>query len=256
MNPVLPILLGINALSGIFSNRAGKYSQQQNFDEYSTGTSQGNTSNFNQSSPIYDPAAWDFRNELMARILGRGQLSDPRTAAAALTTSNVQNLNNTAALQRQVLENLMRQRGLGYSPMGATMLGNFDTSRVAQAANLYNQQPLLQRQFEQENENILNARQQLGQQLFSMIPYSQQNEGFQNIWQQQDGRRWGTSQGVNTNPANKLGGLFSSLGNNLAYLYGRGTFDSPNLFQSLPSNRQIPYGTSTLPAWMPKLNVP
>jgi hypothetical protein len=221
-------LPALGALGGLFSNRKGvsEQTQNQSFNNTTNFTNQGNTTGYGRSTPTYDPAAWNFRNELMGRVLNRPQLADPRAAAASMTTQNIQGLNQQSDLQRKAVEAMMRQRGLSYSPMGGTMMGNFDANRIQQATGYLNQQPLLERQFEQENETMMNNRQQLGQQLFSMIPYSQENENFQNTWGTGNQNQYGTSnmKGTSTSPANKLGGMFSGFANTLAGLYGNGAF--------------------------------
>lgn len=246
-------LPALGALGGLFSNRGGTQRQQQNqsFNNTTNFTNQGNTTGYGRSTPTYDPAAWDFRNELMGRVLNRPQLQDPRAAAASMTTQNIQGLNTQADLQRKVMENMMRQRGLSYSPMGATMLGNFDAGRVQQAVGHLNNQPLLARQFEQENENLMNNRQQLAQQLFSMIPYSQENEQFQNTFGSGYQNQYGTSQSQSQvqMPGNMLGGTFGNLGTTLAGLYGRGAFgnmgnsgvNNPRVIQPLPVSNRNPF---------------
>jgi hypothetical protein len=221
-------IAGLGALSGLLSNRKNTQTQQQNqsFNNTTNFTNQGNTTGYGRSTPTYDPAAWNFRNELMGRVLNRPQLQDPRAAAASMTTQNIQGLNTQSDLQRKVVENMMRQRGLSYSPMGGTMLGNFDANRVQQAVGHMNNEPLLARQFEQENETLMNNRQQLAQQLFSMIPYSQENEQFQNTFGSGYQNQYGTSQsqGTTTSPGNMMGGMLGNLGISLAGLYGRGAF--------------------------------
>ena len=218
------IISGISALGGLFGNRRSQQQQFQRSNQRNEFTNQGNATNYNRTTPTYDPAAWDFRNELMGRALNRSPLLDPRSAAASVTTNQLQNLNNQSALQRRVVDNMMRQRGLSHSPMGGAMLGNFDSGRVAQGVNILNQQPILERQFFQENENMENARQQLAQQLFNMIPYSQEGEGFQNTWNTGVQTGESQSQGTSTIPGNMLGGGISSLATTLAGLYGAGAF--------------------------------
>lgn len=248
MDPAtIALIAGIasSALGGLFSNRKGVTNQTQNIDNWADTWNKLNQTNFNMASPEYDPAAWNFRNELMARVLSRLNLMDPNVAAESVTTQNVQGINSAAELQRKALESLMRQRGLSFSPMGASMLGMFDANRISQVANTFNQRPLLARQFQQENENMLNARQQLAQQLFGMIPYASKSEGFSNQFGEGRQHNYGTVAGSTTSPGNMLGGLFTGIGGPLAY-YGI-LNQGPSTGNSNPGNVNSNYKLPTLP---------
>lgn len=263
----IPLIgMGLSALGGIFGNRKQTQEQRTNQNTYNTGSflRQGTNTNYNKQTPFYDQPTLDYRNNLMGfnqNRLGQ-QLLNPQAAANAITTQNVRGLNNQANLQNRVLSNTMRQRGLQYSPMGGTMMANAEMGRVGQAFDYMNQNPLLARQFQQEDENLMNNRLQLAQQLFGMIPKGAENEGFTNTadWGQdeQKGTMQNYTQG--TQPGNMTGGGITSLADMLGFLYGRGAFGgSGKTGNSLPGfqNWQLPnvyqypgVPQQQLPSWL------
>lgn len=208
---VVPAIMGgLGALSGLFGNR--KKQQEQ----YQKQTGSFNETSSSTTTPTYDPQALDFRNFLMGNAQNRLRvpMSDPRQLAANVTNEGVQNVNNIGRLQQTMLENTLRQRGLSNSNMGASAIANFDANRMMQIGGLLNQQPMLSRQFAQENDNLLNQRQQLAQNLFNMIPYGQSMTGNRSGTNEQ------ITQGTVTQPGNMLGGALGGLFQGIAPFLG------------------------------------
>lgn len=259
MDPVSIGLLGASLLGGLFGNRKQKQESYTNQNTLNTGSflRQGSNTNYNKQTPFYDQPTLDYRNNLMGfnqNRLGQ-QLLNPQTAANAITTQNIRNLNNQGALQNRVIANNMRQRGLQYSPMGGTMMANADVGRVGQAFDYLNQTPLLARQFEQENENLMNNRLQLAQQLFGMIPKGAENEGFANTadWGQDEQKGTMQSYTQGTQPGNMVAGGITSLADMLGFLYGRGAFGKSNALPGF-QNWQLPNGYTPNTYQFPNVN--
>ena len=233
------ILAGVG---GALSNRGGTQNQNQTSttNQNTNFTNQGNNTYYGQNRASYaDPASAQYNQALLQNAYSRmGQgVVDPGQFARSTATQNIQGLNAQGELQRKVVENVMRQRGLAYSPMGATMQGNLEAGRVAQGVGYINQIPQLERQAMMENEQILNNRQSLLQQLLGLQLQNQENEGFQNTWNTGQQQQQGTTTGnVQTQiPGNMLGGALASLGQYYGNIAGYNNFRPENKFQ-LPSN--------------------
>ena len=238
---VAPIIAGVGGALGNKSQTTTQQ-QQQNQNSTTSGTNQGNNTYYNQTRQGYsDPMSGQYNAQALQQAMARVNqgVVDPRQYAESQVTGNIQNLNNQAALQRKVIENVMRQKGLAYSPMGGTMLANADANRVQQGIGYANQLPQLERQAALENETIQNQRQQLLQSLLGQQLTNQEREGFENTWNSNNSTTTGQSNmtGSNTTPSNMMAGGFQSLATMLANLYGRGAFGGG----SGGSGQGIPY---------------
>lgn len=269
MDPLTIALIGSSLLSGWLGNRKRTTTSkvQNTSHQRSSSFNQGTQASYNKSMPVYDQNTLNLRDNLIQQVTDRMRqpVADPRLAAQAMTTQNIRGLNQQGGLQNQAIANAMRQRGLFYSPAMGSAMANAEAGRVKSAFDFINNEPLLQRQLEQENEATLNNRQQLAQQLFGMIPKGTENEGFVNTANVGTDENWGesTSIGENTDPGNQLGGMFGSLAGALGFIMGQkngGIMNSnaapiqpintqynpmvPNVYR--PSN-QVPQ--QTLPSW-------
>lgn len=252
--------LALTGLGGLFGN---KNKQTQTTNSTSTNqsnfTNQGNNTYYGQNRASYaNPLSQDFNYNLLNYAnnrLGQGVV-DPQRYAQGITTQNIQNINNQELLQRKVMDNVMRQRGLQYSPMGATLGANAAANATMQKFQQINNVPALERQTMMENENLLNNRQQLAQALLNAQLVNQENEGFQNTWQS------GNQSGTQTQQSNStmtggngggLGGMFQAMAPMAAYygaygwnpINGGGNGINQNLY--LP-NRNV--GQTALPSYM------
>ena len=229
------ILPAIMAGAGILSNIFGNKKKEQTATTNQTTTSNNQFSN--TSNPVYDALAQQYRDSLIGDFMGANRklnFQDPNALAQTLVTQRLQGLNRQSDLTRSNLNTNLAARGLGNSPMAAYAMTNFDNNRIMQGSNLLNQAPLLERQFQMENQNAQNQRDQLGLSLMNMIPYGTSQSGTSSGTQ--------TTQGTTTQtqPGNMLGGLFGGLAQGIGFLGNSGVFPKTGTW-SWPSASAQPY---------------
>ena len=197
---VIPaITAGVGLVRGLFGNK-NKQQQQSQTTYNITDRNQGSV------TPTYDPFAGEFRNQLIQNASNRSlqPLANPNQLAQTVANQQLQTLGQTGTAQTNLLNSVLRSRGLNNSPMAASALAQQGAGRITESGNILNSIPLLQRQFAQENEGVLNQRQQLAQSLFNMIPYGQYTD--------MTSTRTGDTKTLGTATSTQGGGLGGALG--------------------------------------------
>jgi hypothetical protein len=230
----IPVMLGAAALQGVLGNRQQKQQQTSRQNSQSNSNFANYSNNFsNQSSRTeYDPALLGLRGNLISQAneyMKPASGVSPNSWAQSVVQQGVSGINSQAALRQRVLQNALRQRGLGSSVAGAYGAAQGEGDRVSNLINNSNQLPILQRQAELEDSQRQNQRQQLANQIFSMIPKDTYQEGWQGGSQWGGSETKGTQEGMSesTIPGNPTAGGFSSLASMLASMFGSGIFGDP-----------------------------
>lgn len=227
----IPVMLGAAALQGALGNRQQKQQQTSRQNSQSNSNFANYSNNFNNQSQRteYDPALLGLRGNLISRanqFMGPLGGISPNSWAQSVVQQGVSGINSQAALRQRIMQNALRQRGLGYSAAGAYAGAQGESDRISNLINNSNQLPILQRQAEMEDFNRENQRQQLANQIFQMIPKDTYQEGWSGGSQWGNQETKGTQEGFSENiiPGNPMAGGFSSLASMLAKLIGAGAF--------------------------------
>ncbi|MEX5491491.1 hypothetical protein ABFV43_22125, partial [Pseudomonas fulva] len=64
-------------------------------------------------------------------------------------TNGINTINNNSSLQNQVTQNILSARGLNFSPIAATQMGQNEADRFGKISTFENQLPLEAAKFEQ-----------------------------------------------------------------------------------------------------------
>lgn len=216
--PFIPaILAGIGALGGVLGNRSKTATQQQQQNFNQSGNQYQSFSGTGTQTPSYDPLGENLRQVLAQMYLGRA--SSGPDFMRNYESAGLEDINRGAESGRAILNKILAERGLSYSPAAATALGRVEENRIGRGIAFRNQLPLVQDELERERLTDLSG-------FFSRLPFgtSTTSTGTSTGVSSTGGTSSGT--GASTDPGNLLGGLTGGLGNMLAFLYGQGAFDN------------------------------
>ncbi len=193
------LIAGVSALAGGLGNKDKKINTTS--DSHTDSTIDSNT------QPVYDSEQIRLKNELENQYLAR--LGTGQDEADAVTRGSLYNINDQYGLAAKTAENFSRARGIGRTTAGTVPVASVFAGRAGDAARVQNQNPLLRRQFDQENLGNLAS-------FFSRLPVGS------HTWGTQQQTTHGTQQ--TTQPGNPWGGAIGGLAGTLAGLYGEGAF--------------------------------
>lgn len=212
MFPFIPAaMMGISALSGLFGNKGQTQKSTQNTQTNNQSSFANANSTQSSSAPIIDPRSQSLLSGIQDKYMGLMN-NDPNMSG--YTAAGIQGINRNSDLQRQNTMENMAQRGQT-GPMVGSALNANDAQRFQQVNQFQQSVPLMARQLQQDT-----LDRAMG--VFKGTPQGQYNEGFNTNegWGQDFGNS--ASQGTNTLPGNKAGGMLGNLGNMMAFLYGQG----------------------------------
>lgn len=220
-------ITGLSALAGLFGNRAQKQTSTEDYwkelydwiSKVTQGTTSRQAETLGGETPTYDPYQAEMRDQILR------MLSDRATGATDLsgyTGQGLRTINDAAALKQKALNSILASRGLSYSPVAASAMGNLESSRVGEAVNFMNQLPLLQRQLQGEDLDRLSK-------FWAALPYGKATKSnvneFGQTWEASDTTHRGTEGGqttrVGNTSGNRLGGFLTGLGSGLASTWGQ-----------------------------------
>ena len=216
--PWLPIVLGMQALSGILGGR--KAARTGTTDITTTGTETSGvtgreTQTFDLSTlPQLMPEIQKLISPLSSILMQR--LTSP-IDLAGYTGAGIKNINQAAEARTKALNQVLASRGLTYSPTAGVANIAAESGRLSDISNFVSQLPMLQRQMQGEDiNNLLN--------LIRAVPVGERKTGTQiddiirNITSTSMGRRYG----VGVEPGSVLAEGVSVPSSLLAALYGLG----------------------------------
>jgi hypothetical protein len=161
---------GLSALGGLFGNKSKTETNTPTIDE--------------RYRPLLDSLYGLYQNKL----------SNPNVDLSGYAANGISNINSMFDLAKLNRSNSLTARGLSTSPIAAASDEMGNNSRMGQIVQLQNTIPLIQRQFQNEDQgNAMNLIKTLMGQ-------------------------------TSTDPGNMVGGATSSLATTLAYLWGKGAF--------------------------------
>lgn len=193
------LIAGVSALAGGLGNKDKKVT---------TTTDSNTTSNLDQSTaPVYDPLQIDMKNELYNQYMAR--LGSGGAEADAITRGSIYNINQNYDLAGKTAENFARARGLGRTTLGSVPAASVFAGRAGAVAGAQNNNPLLRRQFDQENLGNFAS-------FFSRLPVGSHTTGTNTSHT--------TGKNVQTTPGSPWGGALGSLAGTVAGLFGAGAF--------------------------------
>lgn len=245
------IMTGIGVLGNLLGNRQQTTTQRSRQNTHSTS----NVNNYNQgfgtssSNPVYDTAAWNYRNQLMGDIQGRlnQPLSDPSQLAKSVTTQQLWDSGQANEILKKQLQQAYASQGLNYGAMGAAPQTEAASDLVRQRMGILNNRFLLEDEFRLRNENTMRGRIGDAMQMFGMIPYGQEQSYDNYSHGTQLGEQTGTQEGWSETkgPGNAAAGGLQGLGMGLADMFG--TMYGRN-------NPQVNYGSPTPQGmnWIPR----
>lgn len=200
----MPAFLAPLAISGIAA-LAGALGGRNKTATQSSTTTDNRTQNVDlYNLPILsDEASSGFGTAINALInrVGTG------TNLSGYKATGLRALNMQSDMRQKLLERILAQRGLSYSPAAAAISMRSADADAGKQFDFLNSIPLLQRQLEGEDAmNLVRAA--------SAMPTGNRQVGTTTTS--------GTSstQGTATQPGDVLGGLFSGLGQGIASTYG------------------------------------
>lgn len=209
--PFIPIALTAgSALAGLFNRRAAQPAQSTN--QFQRQAAQAFSTTGSQI-PVFDPETLGLRNLLIQAF--QSGVVNPQSIASAATANQIQALNQSSALLDRLVQQRLATRGLGSSPVGASISANLANDRISQIIQTLAQQPMLEEQLRQQI--LSNAGQFL-----SSLPVGRQTTESGTQAEQLTGLESGTQLPVNQSI---LGSLFGGAMPMLAALYGSGAFN-------------------------------
>lgn len=210
-------------------------SQKQDFwDQFSTKESQASGT----EAPTMDPFQATTRDAILSAFLNRLRSGQDMQAYAG---QGYRNINQGADIQRRAMANLLAQRGLSGSAVGANAMATTESGRIGNIVNFANTLPLVQRQ--QELEDLTNFGNFWAKMPFGRT-WNQQgydvNQGFGSNLTRGYDHSYGTGNELKTTPSNYLA-AGGSIISQLAALYGmrNGKKASGN---NAPGDDAGPYG--------------
>jgi hypothetical protein len=218
---IAPIIGGLAGLFGGGNQQKTKTSgtigntQSGTFNQ--TGSTTGATQNVHNLSPLQQTLAQQFTS-------GAQKLAGSAADMTGYTSKGLEDINQGAQSNTNIINNMLASRGLSFSPAAATTQTQNLANTQNQNANFLQQIPLLQRQLqEQANTGLERA--------FSTLPVdtSQTTQGTTNQSGSTSQQGTQTQQGTNLVSGNPMGGLFSGLGAGLTNPIG----NSSNLAEIL-----------------------
>jgi len=191
---ILPIISG---LAGLFGNK-NKTSQESKFNTTENVSGQQTASTRPDLNPLQQRLI-DMFSQGAQNMYQRG------LDTSGYQATGLRNINDASDIQQKLMENILAQRGLSYSPAAATSLSGIEQGRAHEISQFMNSIPLLQRQMQQQD---------IGQlmQAFGAQPYGSTQTGTSN----QTINRSGTQTGATTQSGSPWAGLFGGLGAGLA----------------------------------------
>ena len=226
---------GISALSGFLG---GGKQQQQNTNSTTNQSQSGTTSGAtnqnltNNLSPFQQQLASLFTK-------GATNLYNDSTNLQPYEASGIQQINQNAGLQNQVLQNNLASRGLTYSPAAGAATNQASLARGGQVSQFENSIPLLQRQMQQQSLSGLVSA-------FSALPTDKSTTGTSSGSTSSSGTS--TTNGTQSTFGNPAAGAVGGLGAGLAaggFLDGGNPFSSSN--GSTPVSPPSGYGLGVGP---------
>lgn len=224
---ILPILSGLAGLTG----GLGKNQQTQNQNSNTTGSSHQTTSGSSQTNPVFG----ELQQRLMQLFTGGAeQMFRDSTDMGPYQNAGLQNIGAQGNQNRKMLDAILAQRGLSFSPAAATSLTQNALNTGNQQSQFLSQIPLLQRQMQQGGlDQLMRA--------FATIPTGSESSS--------SGETFGTSQSQTQGqtqsqaPGNPLAGFFGGLGAALPLAF-------PNLFGGQQKSPATP-GPNINQTWLP-----
>ena len=128
------IISGISALGSWLSGK-NKQTQESTVNDTTT------------SSPTYDPALLNSRNQMLDFYSNRLQGGD-QGFMTGYTGQGMRDINRTSDLKTQALNNILAARGLSSSGVGAGLAAKQEDDRMKQQVDFMSQIPLLARQLQ------------------------------------------------------------------------------------------------------------
>lgn len=129
------IVSGISALGSYLSGK-NKQTQEQNSTVNDTTT----------STPTYDPRLLSARDTMLDFYNNR--LNDNQGWMTGYTGKGMRDINRSADLKTQIIQNILAARGLSSSPIGAALAAKQEDDRMRQQVEFMSQIPLLSRQLQ------------------------------------------------------------------------------------------------------------
>lgn len=213
------IIAGVSALANYLGNR-NKQTQTQG-----TASQSGLESLFGSSTSSTTPNLSPLQQRLADMFTkGYSDLYNSSTNLSPYAQTNLQQIAGQGNANRSIINNILAQRGLSYSPAAAAPLTQNLLNTGNQMTSFLAQLPLLQRQLQQQALEGLTRG-------FSVLPTATSTTGTQT-----GTRRFsslGQQTGDTTLIGNPWGGLVTGLGASLAAPNGKGGTQLGDLLQSL-----------------------
>lgn len=192
--PALAIgaLTGLSALAGLFGNRKKTIETTQRQQGY-------NQTNIDVTDrPEFYGQAGANNEALGGFIRNRLNFTPDLTGFVG---EGLRSINEGANARTSSLNAFLAARGLGRSPMAAAAFQSPESMRIAEQVKLISQLPLMKRQFQTED-------------MAALQNWLQLNRATRRIGQTTEHVDM-TTRGTQTDPGNRLGGLFSGIGSGL-----------------------------------------
>jgi hypothetical protein len=214
MAAFIPALIsGVAGLAGGLLNKPKTVTQNQN-STTNTNSDQSANQSLN-ATPTYDPMQLAMRNYLLGQYFQRSQPGQVDSLVKGYVNSGVNNINDSASTNEQVIKNMLASRGLSYSGAAGTSLGMAESNRIGQISALRNSAPLIGDNLQRQNLTDFSG-------FLSGLPTGQSS--VSDAYSQNHSSSHTEGVGTATDPGNVAGGAVSGLGSSLAYLYGKGAF--------------------------------